>query len=225
MKVLELFSGTASVSNEFKKRGHETYTIDSNARLHPDLNCDIMSLDADDIVQLFGYPMVIWASPPCQGFSTGSISKHWYRSGRPKSEKANHGIVLVKKTLKLCEALNPAFWFLENPRAMLRSLRFMSNYQRVTVTYCQYGDTRQKPTDIWGNRNNDLKWIPPCKPRSSCHESAPRGSRKGTQGLKGAKERGVIPPELGKDLCIQIEKVLSGIKVNNQSYLEVGGLD
>ena len=39
-----------------------------------------------------------------------------------------------------------------------------------------------------------------CKNGDQCHEPAPRGSKTGTQGLKGSKERSVIP----KNLCEHI---------------------
>lgn len=70
---------------------------------------------------------------------------------------------------------------------------------RHTVTYCQYGDTRMKPTDIW---TNNKSWTPKpaCKNGSPCHVAAPRGSRTGTQGLKGNYERSVIP----KPLCEEV---------------------
>jgi len=75
----------------------------------------------------------------------------------------------------------------------------MENLLRRTVTYCQYGDTRMKPTDIWTNHK---QWTPKpiCKNGDSCHVSAPRGSRTGTQGLKGNMERSVVP----RNLCIEI---------------------
>ena len=57
---------------------------------------------------------------------------------------------------------------------------------RYTVTYCQYGDKRMKPTDIWTNHPNP-KFKPMCKNGDPCHEKAPRGSRSGTQGIKGSK--------------------------------------
>lgn len=44
---------------------------------------------------------------------------------------------------------------------------------------------------------------PMCKNGDSCHQSAPRGSKTGTQGLKGSKERSVIPAEL----CNHIVKI------------------
>ena len=39
------------------------------------------------------------------------------------------------------------------------------------------------------------------------HEPAPRGSKTGTQGLKGAYERGIIPPDLFLDLFTEITTI------------------
>ena len=76
---------------------------------------------------------------------------------------------------------------------------FMHGLPRYTVTYCQYGDTRMKPTDIWTNHPNP-QFKPMCKNGDPCHDAAPRGSKTGTQGLKNSAERGVIP----KGLCEHI---------------------
>ena len=116
---------------------------------------------------------------------------------------------MVKETLSIIECycnLNPHLkFYIENPRGLLRKQKFMQDFERTTVWYCKYGDTRAKPTDIWTNNlYNLLKW----NPRPECfngnkdchHESAPRGSRTGTQGLKGNYERSKIPHEL----CIEI---------------------
>jgi len=88
-------------------------------------------------------------------------------------------------------------FFIENPRA--RARWFLPAEYRKTAWYCQYGDKRAKPTDIWTN----LNWTPKtCKNgNKDCHhEPAPRGSKTGTQGLKGNKERSVIPPELFREI-------------------------
>ena len=69
---------------------------------------------------------------------------------------------------------------------------FVKGLERYTVTYCQYGDTRQKPTDIFTNHPNP-EFKPACKPGAPCHEAAPRGSRSGTQGLRNKVERARIP--------------------------------
>ena len=65
---------------------------------------------------------------------------------------------------------------------------------RYTTTYCQWGEKRMKPTDLFTNYPN--AYFPRCKNGDPCHESAPRGSKTGTQGLKGSKERSRIPNAL-----------------------------
>ena len=88
---------------------------------------------------------------------------------------------------------------MENPRGMLRKLKVVEGIQRRTITYCQYGDSRMKPTDLWGYVPG---WIPreACKNGQPCHIAAPRGSSTGTQGLKGAKDRSRVPYDLGKEI-------------------------
>ena len=77
----------------------------------------------------------------------------------------------------------------------------MQNLPRYTISYCQYGDDRMKPTDIW---TNNIFWNPRpmCKNGEACHDEAPRGSRTGTQGLPNAYERSKIP----RLLCYEILK-------------------
>lgn len=80
---------------------------------------------------------------------------------------------------------------------------FMEGLPRYTVTYCQYGFRYMKPTDIFTN-HPDPRFRPPCKNGAPCHERAPRGSLKGVQGLRDARERGVIPEQLCEhivDIC------------------------
>ena len=81
------------------------------------------------------------------------------------------------------------------------------NFRR-TITYCQYGDKRMKPTDIWTNAVLDV-WNPRpmCKNGMPCHESAPRGSRTGTQGLKNNHERSKVPNELCLEIIKSVESV------------------
>lgn len=77
----------------------------------------------------------------------------------------------------------------------------MQEFDRKTVSYCQYGDSRMKPTDIW---TNSTKWIPRkmCKNGDPCHISAPRGSKTGTQGIKGAYNRSKIPEQLCDEILL-----------------------
>ncbi len=199
MKILELFSGTESFSKVARERGHQCFTIDINPDFHPNLVRDILNVTVDDIPFK---PDIIWASPPCTCFSVASISTHWtggLRKYIPKTESAEKSIEMVKKTFRIIKALNPKFWFIENPRGVLRKMKFMEGLSRKTVTYCQYGDDRMKPTDIWTNLKS-WKPKPMCKNGDSCHISAPRGSKTGTQGRKDSADRSKIP----KELCLEI---------------------
>ena len=199
VNYLELFSGFASVGQEFKNNGHNVFTIDNNKSFNPDLVKDIMEITIDDIPF---YPDIIWASPPCQCFSVASISTHW-DGGKlayvPKTEACRNSLQLIEKTLSLILELSPKYWFIENPRGVLRKVGVMKYLPKKTVTYCQYGDTRMKPTDIWTNCDI-LTPRPMCHNGDSCHESAPRGSKTGTQGISNRADRARIPEELCKEI-------------------------
>ncbi len=98
---------------------------------------------------------------------------------------------------------------MENPRGKLRKLEIVKGLPRTTIWYCKYGDFRAKPTDIWSNNIynpmfNSNGW----KPKEECfngnkdchHEAAPRGSKTGTQGVKGNYNRSKIPYLLCKEI-------------------------
>lgn len=202
MKVVELFAGTRSVSKAFERQGIKTFAVEMD-RQHPNIDwyADINTVTVDDIIQRYGVPDVVWASPPCQSFSIAAISTHRFRGEDgylyPKSDFAKLSDRLLAHTLELIEglkAINPnLIWFIENPRGRMRKSKMMAGLPRYTVTYCQYGDTRMKPTDIWTNHPNP-QFKPMCHNGDDCHvRAAPRGAKSGTQGLKGAVERSRIP--------------------------------
>lgn len=209
MKVLELFAGTRSISKAFEARGHETFSIEWSENFENiSLRADVSTVTADMILERFGRPDVIWASPDCTTFSIAAISHHRRKNPEtgnldPVSDYAKFCDEVDQHVLDLIRALKPRFWFIENPRGGMRKMVWMKGILRYTVTYCQYGDKRMKPTDIWTNHPAP-RFRPPCKNGDSCHERAPRGSRTGTQGLKGSKERSVIPAALCEhivDIC------------------------
>lgn len=208
MKVLELFAGTRSIGKVFEKRGHEVYSVEWDKDFE-NINwyVDIGNITAQDILDKFGHPDVIWASPDCTSYSIAAISHHRTKEENgnlaPKSDYAKFCDKINQHVIELIKELNPTYYFIENPRGGLRKMNFMQGLPRYTVTYCQYGDKRMKPTDIWTN-HPDPKFKPPCHNGDKCHEAAPRGSKTGTQGLKGAKERAVIPQKLCEhivDIC------------------------
>ena len=192
MKILELFAGTRSIGKAFEKRGHQVFSVEWDKRFE--------NIDLYKDISKFGRPDVIWLSPDCTTFSIAAISHHRIKNPvtgnlDPKSDYAKFCDRVDQHCLELIKKLNPRFWFIENPRGGLRKMDFMNGLPRYTVTYCQYGDTRMKPTDIWTNHPNP-NFKPPCHNGDPCHTPAPRGAKTGTQGLKGSRERSVIPPAL-----------------------------
>lgn len=196
MKVLELFAGTRSIGKAFEKAGHKVFSIDWNESFKNIDWCEnIENVDAEQIVERFGWPDIIWASPDCTTYSIAAVSHHREKGTlNPKSEYAKTCDRLNNHILMLIDELKPKYFFIENPRGCYRKMDFIKDVPRYTITYCQYGDTRMKPTDIFTNYNNP-NFKPICHNGDKCHISAPRGSKTGTQGLKGSIERSIIPQE------------------------------
>jgi hypothetical protein len=206
MNILELFAGSRSVGNVADKLGMNVFSVDWEKYENINLSIDIGELKKEDVPFI---PDIVWASPDCTTYTIAAISTHRNKT-EPKSDYSKkcdavnqHFIGLIKEWL----VLNPDMvFFIENPRGMLRHMEWMQEFKRHTVWYCQYGDDRAKPTDIW---TNSKTW----KPRPECHnykydkqgnvinkhchhESARRGAKTGTQGKNGHYERSRIPEQL-----------------------------
>lgn len=135
MKILELFSGTECLSNAFRARGHQCFTVDWDTRFPSSLHIGII------------------------------------------------------------RSLRPRFFFIENPMGGLRKMDYMQGIPRHLITYCQYGFTYRKATDIWTNHPQP-EFLPPCRNGDPCHQPAPRGTRQGLQGIQDRALRSAYPPRL-----------------------------
>lgn len=214
MKTVELFAGTQSFSKVARELGHETFCVDSNSKFENDLTVDLSFIPfPKTLADKIENADIVWMSPPCTTFSMAAGNTHWNADRSPKTKDAELGkrmLMNCKTIAEYCIKHNKIF-FIENPRA--RARWFLPVEWRKTTWYCQYGDTRAKPTDIWTNLRS---WIPKTchnfkknQPKHCHHEAAPRGSKTGTQGLKGNMERSVIPPALFKELflnCVEGEQ-------------------
>lgn len=212
MKLLELFAGTRSISKAFEKRGHKTISVDWDKNFKDvTYHLDINNLTKEKVIDLCGgIPDVIWASPDCTTYSIAAISHHRIKNKLtgnldPISDYAKFCDKTNIHLLKLIKDLKPKYFFIENPRGAFRKMNFIKDVPRYTITYCQYGDDRMKPTDIWTNYPKP-NFKSPCKNGDNCHQSAPRGSRTGTQGLKNKIERGKIPKEFCEYIVYLCEK-------------------
>ena len=202
MIVFDFFAGTGSSTKAFEDAGDTVISFEYDKQFKTTEHVDVFNLDSKTLLEKYGRPDFIWASPPCTAFSVASIGHHW-TGGKgayiPKTEAAVMSQRLVAHTRRLIENLEPRLGFvIENPRGVLRKLPVLKDLPRKTVTYCQYGDNRMKPTDLWTN----LDWEPRpmCKNGNPCHVSAPRGAKTGTQGRSGARDRSMVPYELGKEI-------------------------
>jgi len=208
MKILELFAGSRSIGKEAEKLGYDVFSVDLTKFDKIDLAKDIEFLAPSDIPFT---PDLIWASPPCTTYSIAAISTH-RDNGEPKTDFAAKSDRLVKNTLSIIKHFN-CIYYIENPRGYLRKMEFMQGIPRATVWYCQYHseehpELRAKPTDIWSNNIRSMFNPNGWQPRPECfngnknchHEAAPRGSKTGTQGLKGNYERSRIPAELCREI-------------------------
>jgi hypothetical protein len=211
LKLVELFAGSRCVGKAGEELGMKVFSADWQPFDNIDFVGDIENMKINDVPFV---PDIVWASPDCTTYTIAAISTH--RNGtEPKSEYAKkcdqvnvHFISLIKQWLEINPNLK---FYIENPRGMLRKMPFMQEFKRHTVWYCQYGDDRAKPTDIW---TNNEEWLP----RPMCHngnknchhQPAPRGSKTGTQGRKGSYNRSMIPHQL----CIEALSAVVKIKTN-----------
>jgi site-specific DNA-cytosine methylase len=157
MRVLELFSGTGSVSKVCKELGYEVFSLDLKGA---DINVDILNWNYKTYP--VGHFDIIWASPPCDTFS--QLRKIWY--GRKLKchteifskelemrDRETIGLPILKKTEEIINYFQPALWFIENPKT--GAMKQYIDRPFFDVDYCMYGDFGyKKSTRIWSNKKD-----------------------------------------------------------------------
>ena len=108
------------MSKAFEMRGHETFSIEWNRSFENiSLYADILTVTAEQIIEQFGRPDVIWASPDCTTYSVSKISVHRRKdkSGEliPISDYAKFCDKVNAHMIELIKELAPKYYFIENP--------------------------------------------------------------------------------------------------------------
>ena len=170
MNVLELFSGTGSVSKVCDKLGWKSYSVDliSDA----DFKGDIMDFDYKQFSK--DEFDIVWASPPCTNYSKlqdswlGRMRKGEIYTKEIQEKEMNEDDELVKRTLEIINYFDCEYWFMENPSSSrMKDRPFIKDLPFYLVDYCMYSDWGyRKRTRIWTNKkdwNNKL-----CDGKGTC---------------------------------------------------------
>lgn len=163
-RLLELFSGTKSISKAVGDKFDEIISVDILTKFNATITTDILTWDFTI------YPPnhfdAIWASPPCTEFSTLKITSGAVRN----LELANS---IVQRTLVIINYFKPKKWFIENPQTgLLKSQSYMNNIPFYDVDYCRYAEWGyRKRTRIWTNVIYDAPLL--CLGRNACTQMIP----------------------------------------------------
>lgn len=216
--ILELFSGFEGLSNAFRAKGHECFTIDWDERFPSSMHCDISKLQIDDLPEEWRHPDIIFSGTQCVSYSVAAISRHRRRNPttgelEPISEQAKHDDAMNWHVKELVKEMNPKIFIIENPMGAMRKMGFVKDMILNTTCYCQYGFSYRKQTDFFSNIDLHLK--KPCKNNDPCHEKAPRGARTGLQAIKDPALKAVYPPKLCEHIVEECEKYIEELEKNN----------
>jgi hypothetical protein len=139
--LLELFSGTKSVSKTVGNKYATIVSVDILNTFQPTHQSDIMTWNYRQYPP--GHFHTIWASPPCTQYSKAKTR------GARDLTGAN---AIVQRTLDIIEYFNPEMFFIENPQTgKLKDQELMDGIPYYDVDYCQYGKLYRKRTRIWTN--------------------------------------------------------------------------
>ena len=209
MKILELFSGTKSISKAFPDA--EVVSVDTDPTFDPTFVCDIMDFDYTQF-DSFDY---IHASPPCTEYRI--LQTSYYGRKRtvngvltdftPAVHEAQlvNSDRLVLRALEIIEHFRPKCWTIENPcvpgwKFSLINREFMKDLNYTICNYCMYNNhgTRKKPTVFFNNFGLELLKCGGGHKHGVWHE-VPK-----SDGLSKLHTRYVIPPLLCAEIADQV---------------------
>ena len=204
MRLLEIFSGTKSISKIAKGLGWETVSLDIDPKYSPDLCMDILKFDETQ------YPRnqfdFVWASPDCRAYSSARTTATIDRETAMELSDR-----LVSKTIKIIQYFH-APYCVENPDNSLMWQRMVSRdfFLNCCVTsYCRFGTMYRKNTKLANSFGLDL---PKCRGTGQCpamignrhREHAQKAGGGHTPRYKKTDELHVIPEGLVREIFKQL---------------------
>lgn len=154
-KVLELFSGNADITKAFNQDTNtNAYSVDYNPSYNPTYCTNVYTLN-DNFLKKFDF---IWLSPDCTTYSLASHGLHRIKGGVPVSDYAKqcdeNNTALIKRLIA-----NGVPFIIENPRCHFRNMEFVKDLHRITIYFSTYGECYEKPTDLFTNCEDLLKYF------------------------------------------------------------------
>jgi hypothetical protein len=219
-RVLDLFCGLGGFSQAFAESDRWVVTtVDIEERFEPDIQADVFDLRPSDFDQEFD---VVLASPPCTQFSFAASRYERIVDGQPQTDDSADAVALVYHTIGLITGLSPTYWVLENPQGWLRHI---IDDPTGRVTYCQYGESWMKPTDLWGEHPPGLSYLT-CSYGDECHNNNTDQAHGGlgnclASGTRDPAERAKVPEELSEAIRDACEAALDGNVAEQATLTEV----
>ena len=208
MRLLELFSGTKSISKVAKTLDWDTLSLDIDSTHSPDLCMDI--LDWDETQYKPDHFDIIWASCPCEAYSTArTVAKISRDDAMEASDK------LLAKTLQIIEYFGCTYC-IENPATSgLWKRDVAAALTTVVTSYCCYGYAYRKDTKL---ASNIPLVLPRCLGKGKCpamcggrhKEHAQKGGGGSMPRYKSRDELHSIPQGLVCEICRQVNEHACG---------------
>ena len=206
MRLLELFSGTKSVSRVAKELGWETVSLDIDPRHEPDLLVDILRFDETTYPR--DYFDFVWASPDCASYSRARSN-----AKIPRDEAMMVADKLLAKTRQII-AYFGCHWCIENPESSLMWKRDVAHgllESSCVTSYCSFGASYRKHTRL---ANSFGLVLPKCLGAGLCPsmigsrhmECAQQGNRGHYKNNHTRDQLHSIPSELCRSVLAQVEK-------------------
>ena len=162
LAVVELYCGPEKPFSKIAEAlGYTATTVDP----HRDAGATVTAKITEDLaIRLPKKPLIVWASPPWSPLFLDTSA--WASDGSfaPENQQAEEAMELVRQTIRLITAMNPAWWFLEHPKSLMRRMplfagfnRGYPNRNRRTIVHQRFGGEGSDVSDIW---TNAFWWLP-----------------------------------------------------------------